>query len=207
MALPLDLAGAPRFDDDPNFPDTGSGGAIGPPIVDIGAYEFERPATDAPGPRVWAGGDGNFADSGKWLPGATPDAGDTAVFDVDETHTVTVDSAQALRDVVVSGSRTTLDLVSGPTHPESGGQIIVGPFEEEAAGLTLSGGRVLRDHHIHVHDTGAGALHISDGTTVEPVEGWLRGGLLSGSGRIHINPIKNHLADLRGRLESLRGYL
>ena len=35
--LPFDLAGASRFADDPNTPDTGAGTA---PIVDIGAYEY-----------------------------------------------------------------------------------------------------------------------------------------------------------------------
>ena len=35
--LPLDLAGAPRFADDPSTPDTGAGSA---PIVDLGPYEF-----------------------------------------------------------------------------------------------------------------------------------------------------------------------
>jgi parallel beta-helix repeat protein len=34
---PFDLAGRPRFVDDPGMPDTGSGA---PPIVDIGAYEY-----------------------------------------------------------------------------------------------------------------------------------------------------------------------
>ena len=37
--LPLDLAGAPRFLDDPTSPDTGNPGATGPPVVDMGAYE------------------------------------------------------------------------------------------------------------------------------------------------------------------------
>jgi len=38
--LPLDLAGGPRFLDDPQTPDTGNGL---PPIVDMGAYEFQPP--------------------------------------------------------------------------------------------------------------------------------------------------------------------
>ena len=36
--LPFDLDGHPRFVDDPNTPDTGAGE---PPIVDMGAYEFQ----------------------------------------------------------------------------------------------------------------------------------------------------------------------
>jgi hypothetical protein len=36
--LPFDLSGQPRFHDDPSTPDTGSGT---PPLVDIGAYEFQ----------------------------------------------------------------------------------------------------------------------------------------------------------------------
>ncbi len=35
-----DLAGYPRIMDDPDSPDTGHPGASGPPIVDMGAYEF-----------------------------------------------------------------------------------------------------------------------------------------------------------------------
>ena len=35
--IPFDLAGLPRFVDDPKTPDTGNGT---PPIVDMGAYEF-----------------------------------------------------------------------------------------------------------------------------------------------------------------------
>jgi hypothetical protein len=35
-SVPIDLAGALRFVDDPNAPDTGDGA---PPIVDMGAYE------------------------------------------------------------------------------------------------------------------------------------------------------------------------
>ncbi len=38
---PLDLHGNPRFGDDPFTPDTGNPGALGPPIVDMGAYEAE----------------------------------------------------------------------------------------------------------------------------------------------------------------------
>ncbi|UCC30026.1 MAG: right-handed parallel beta-helix repeat-containing protein [Phycisphaerales bacterium] len=38
--LPLDLAGGPRFLDDPQTPDTGNPGITGFPIVDMGAYEF-----------------------------------------------------------------------------------------------------------------------------------------------------------------------
>ncbi|UCC31578.1 MAG: right-handed parallel beta-helix repeat-containing protein, partial [Phycisphaerales bacterium] len=38
--LPFDLAGGPRFLDDPQTPDTGNGV---PPIVDMGAYEFHPP--------------------------------------------------------------------------------------------------------------------------------------------------------------------
>ncbi len=36
--IPFDLAGNPRFVDDPNTPDTGVGT---PPIVDMGAYEYQ----------------------------------------------------------------------------------------------------------------------------------------------------------------------
>jgi hypothetical protein len=35
--IPLDLDGNPRFEDDPNTPDTGNGRS---PLVDVGAYEF-----------------------------------------------------------------------------------------------------------------------------------------------------------------------
>jgi hypothetical protein len=38
--ITLDLAGLPRFRDDPRTPDTGKGPA---PIVDMGAYEFQPP--------------------------------------------------------------------------------------------------------------------------------------------------------------------
>ncbi len=41
--LPLDLGGGPRFLDDPTSPDTGNPGMTGPPIVDIGAYEYVSP--------------------------------------------------------------------------------------------------------------------------------------------------------------------
>jgi uncharacterized repeat protein (TIGR01451 family) len=40
-----DLAGDPRYHDDPGTPDTGSGT---PPIVDLGAYEFQGTTTAAP---------------------------------------------------------------------------------------------------------------------------------------------------------------
>jgi len=39
--IPFDLDGNPRFVDDPNTPDTGNGT---PPIVDMGAYEFQVPS-------------------------------------------------------------------------------------------------------------------------------------------------------------------
>ncbi len=38
--LPLDLAGGPRFLDDPHAPDTGNPGVTGFSVVDMGAYEF-----------------------------------------------------------------------------------------------------------------------------------------------------------------------
>ncbi|MCH8150071.1 MAG: hypothetical protein IH987_19170, partial [Planctomycetes bacterium] len=38
--VPLDLDGGPRFLDDPNTSDTGNFGELGPPVVDMGAYEF-----------------------------------------------------------------------------------------------------------------------------------------------------------------------
>ena len=44
--LPLDLAGNPRFLDDPLTADTGSAGAAGPPVVDMGAYEFFADCND-----------------------------------------------------------------------------------------------------------------------------------------------------------------
>jgi len=39
--LPVDLGGWPRFVDDPATPDTGNPGEIGPPVVDMGAYEYQ----------------------------------------------------------------------------------------------------------------------------------------------------------------------
>ena len=36
--LPLDVTGCPRFVDDPSTPDTGNGA---PPVVDMGAYEYQ----------------------------------------------------------------------------------------------------------------------------------------------------------------------
>ncbi|UCC31887.1 MAG: DUF1565 domain-containing protein, partial [Phycisphaerales bacterium] len=41
--LPLDLGGGPRFLDDPTSPDTGNPGVTGPPIIDMGAYEYVSP--------------------------------------------------------------------------------------------------------------------------------------------------------------------
>jgi len=41
--IPWDLDGRPRFIDDPDTADTGSGA---PPIVDVGAYEFTLPCGD-----------------------------------------------------------------------------------------------------------------------------------------------------------------
>jgi len=41
----LDLDGTPRFLDDFGTPDTGNPGAAGPPVVDMGAYEFALAAT------------------------------------------------------------------------------------------------------------------------------------------------------------------
>ncbi|MBN1513493.1 MAG: right-handed parallel beta-helix repeat-containing protein [Phycisphaerae bacterium] len=49
----VDLAGRARFVDDPATPDTGNPGAPGPPIVDIGAYEY------APAPTADLDGDGD----------------------------------------------------------------------------------------------------------------------------------------------------
>jgi hypothetical protein len=44
-----DLDGNPRFVDDPFTPDTGNPGAPGPPIVDMGAYEYQPMAGDLDG--------------------------------------------------------------------------------------------------------------------------------------------------------------
>ena len=41
--IPVDLDGLPRFVDDPLTADTGNSGAPGPPIVDLGAYEYQLP--------------------------------------------------------------------------------------------------------------------------------------------------------------------
>ena len=43
--IEIDLAGDPRFVDDPQTPDTGLGG---PPIVDLGAFEYQGPASSCP---------------------------------------------------------------------------------------------------------------------------------------------------------------
>ena len=41
--IPFDLGGFARFFDDPDTPDTGDPGASGPPVVDMGAYEYQPP--------------------------------------------------------------------------------------------------------------------------------------------------------------------
>ncbi|GAF84162.1 unnamed protein product, partial [marine sediment metagenome] len=45
--VPFDLGGWPRFVDDPDTSDTGDPGELGPPVVDMGAYEF-RPTVIVP---------------------------------------------------------------------------------------------------------------------------------------------------------------
>lgn len=40
-SVTTDLDGKPRFVDDPVTPDTGNPGTIGPPVVDMGAYEYQ----------------------------------------------------------------------------------------------------------------------------------------------------------------------
>jgi len=105
--LPFDLAGVPRFQDDPDTPDTGNGT---PPIVDMGAYE---------GPTLPAllrivGGSDVVDDSSTLI---WPKAEDVGL----DTFEIEVDQAVSLvgSSVVTSGGAST-PAVSALTHVGAG---------------------------------------------------------------------------------------
>ncbi|TWT40385.1 hypothetical protein RAS1_40940 [Phycisphaerae bacterium RAS1] len=65
--LPLDLAGQPRFLDDPQTPNTGPGNP--PEFVDRGAYEYVANCVTCAGPRLWRlPQDGFFGELLNWTP-------------------------------------------------------------------------------------------------------------------------------------------
>jgi len=77
--LPIDLAGQPRFVDDPLAPNTGPGFPAA--YVDRGAYEFIADCPSCPGPRRWLRPlSGSFGDPANWTP-SVPIAGHEALFD------------------------------------------------------------------------------------------------------------------------------
>ncbi|MCH7721370.1 MAG: right-handed parallel beta-helix repeat-containing protein [Planctomycetes bacterium] len=95
-ALPVevtaDLDGNPRYVDDPATEDTGNPGAPGPPIIDMGAYEFQVEAAPCEGD---VNGDGtvNPLDSGFVLAryGCPVNTGDPSCDDADVNYDGMVD--------------------------------------------------------------------------------------------------------------------
>jgi hypothetical protein len=108
MAVPpglaVDLAGAPRFADDPTTPDTGVGPA---PIVDMGALEFSAvvdPWSDLGGGSVGSSGQPTLVVSGPLT------AGSDLVLELSQAP------ANALMLFRVSLASTPLDVVGGTLH-------------------------------------------------------------------------------------------
>lgn len=91
-ALPLDLAGNPRFIDDPAAPNTG----VGTPPIDRGAYESQVNCLTCPGPREWRstiGGGWDFPSN--WTP-SVPNSTHDTLFNLSSIYGVTFPAAQTL---------------------------------------------------------------------------------------------------------------
>lgn len=144
-AVPVDAFGGTRFYEDPATADTGVGT---PPIVDIGAHEFDGttlPPPPPPGTYVGPAG-GTWFDPANWVGGLIPDAS----TDVLIADTVVIDQGGAVANLVriengglleiTTGVLTTLSIVI-----ESGGFLMMNNISAQLFVTTLetlSGGDV-----------------------------------------------------------------
>lgn len=144
-ALPLDLAGFPRFVDDPAAANTGTGA----PPVDRGAYERPFDCPTCPGPRDWiAIGGGSYSQPGNWTP-STPNSTHDTTYKQALTYSVNLPAASSLANrsaAVERGSptwsvpaSTTLSLTATSTQALT---IASEPFR--SAALTITGGGLVR---------------------------------------------------------------
>lgn len=86
-ALPVDLAGFPRFVDDPAVTNTGPGSA---PHVDRGTYEAQVNCLTCPGPREWRSAIGGVFDfPSNWFP-SVPNSTHDTLFNLNSTYTVSM---------------------------------------------------------------------------------------------------------------------
>jgi hypothetical protein len=146
--VPLDRAGNPRRLEVLVAPDTGNGL---PPVVDIGAYEFDAgtPLSDTP-LRVWVGASpqdpsGVFDVPGHWLEALMPGAGNVAVFDIDALYVVSFQSGPVTDQLNVRRGDALFDL-SGHTYTVTSGDLeafVVGELPGVATALTIANGSIV----------------------------------------------------------------
>jgi hypothetical protein len=125
--LPFDLDGFTRFSDDPETADTGNGI---PPLVDMGAYEFDG----GPPPGVYVGPEGgSWFEPGNWFGGSVPDAS-TNVY---VAATVVVDQVGAVAGFITVQAGGTLTIAAGSITAsalllEGGGTLVMGDVSADA---------------------------------------------------------------------------
>ncbi len=130
-ALPLDLAGQPRFYDDPTRANTGNGN----PPVDRGAYENNLATT------TWADPfGGRFDDATNWA-GGVPTSTVRAVFDssigLNRAYTVTIPTNQSAYSLSVLANELNINLRGLTT---SGNLTLAGPGTDQNAPTLLVSG-------------------------------------------------------------------
>ncbi len=104
-----DVVGNARYIDDPYTDDSNGSGT--PPIVDMGAYEYNPTGlADVGGIVIWNTQSGSFSDAANWFPQRVPTQSDIALFNLDSEIEVTVATNITVSAVVVTQGEIDLDI-------------------------------------------------------------------------------------------------
>jgi predicted outer membrane repeat protein len=164
--VPVDRDGNPRRLEVLEIEDTGSGL---PPVVDIGAYEFDAGTTLPETPyRIWVGASpqdpsGVFDMPGNWQETLIPGASDIAIFDIDELYTVSFQSSPVTDELSVRRGDVLFDL-NGYTYTVTSGDLeafVVGELPGVPIQLTISNGSIAANTAVIGYQDSTGTVRVA----------------------------------------------
>ncbi|MGQ0626849.1 MAG: right-handed parallel beta-helix repeat-containing protein, partial [Phycisphaerales bacterium] len=140
--LPTDVAGLPRFVDDPGVSDTGPGDS---PHIDMGAFERQVNCPTCPGPREWINpAGGSSSQFANWSPSLPTSAQDTLFALPASTYTVTFPGpgpATTYRSAAIRNGDVSFNLAGGNLNLNAlqSTALVVGDQPALAPSLTVFG--------------------------------------------------------------------